>query len=77
MCCINFRASYLGHVNATKGTRKMHKAHVSKAFGWQMDVFKGLAINELFAQMYIKARISNSCEELEKVLKGIRVIHSY
>jgi hypothetical protein len=55
----------------------MHKAHVSKASGWQMDVFKGLAINELFAQMYIKARISNNCEELEKVLKGIRVIHSY
>lgn len=31
MCCINFRPSYLGHVNATQGTKNMYDITMTRS----------------------------------------------
>jgi hypothetical protein len=56
--------------------KAMHESHVQKNDQWQIESFKGLAINELFAKEYISARIKNDLTSANKVMKGIRVIHN-
>lgn len=57
----------------------MHKAHVSKNSQWQMNVFGGLAFNELLAKEIIGAHVMyrSNPQIIENILKGIRKIHNH